>query len=314
MKDKLINIVLIVLLTLTPLAIIPDEDHYNLLKIWILLIGGATLLVLFLAKYKDLKLDKKDYVILGFAFLIFLSTMFSSHVQISIIGGFNRYEGMLTLYTYILIYFCAKKYMNTKYGKIFFRILPIMYIAICLLGIAQNYIKFPNKEFIPIFSKGACGTFGNTNFMGSFLAMGMPLFMIPYILKKDKLRLVAGLMTFFCLLACQARSGWVGFGAFLIVLIAYLIKKHDKELIKRFLTMITAFIIIFAIEIIPEDGPLRTKFDAMGNDFASMGENGIFSNRNLGSGRIGIWRTTIELVRKISNTRCWNRQFTTCCY
>lgn len=314
MKDKLINIVLIVLLTLTPLAIIPDADHYNLLKIWILLIGGAILLVLFLLKYKDLKIDKKDYVILGFAFLIFLSTMFSDHVKVSIIGEFNRYEGMLSLYTYILVYFCAKKFMNMKYGKIFFRILPIMYIVICTLGIAQNYIHFPTKEFVPVFSKGSCGTFGNTNFMGSFLAMGMPLFMIPYILKKDKLSLVAGLMTFFCLLACQARSGWVGFGAFLIVLIAYLIKKHDKELTKRFLTLCVAFIVIFAIEIIPEDGPLRTKFEDIGKDFYSMGQNGIIANEGLGSGRVGIWRTTIELIRKIPNIGSWNRQFEIWCY
>ena len=71
MKQNLITIVITILIIALPIAIIPNETLYNLPKIWILAIGGITLLILLLVNYKKLKLDIKDYVILAFAVLVF---------------------------------------------------------------------------------------------------------------------------------------------------------------------------------------------------------------------------------------------------
>lgn len=108
MKDKLINIVLLMQIIVTAIVIIPSDEQYNIIKIYTLLICGAALLILMLANYKKLKLDKKDYIILIFGFLVFLSTINSKNILISIIGEKNRYEGILALYTYIVIYMCKE--------------------------------------------------------------------------------------------------------------------------------------------------------------------------------------------------------------
>ena len=252
MKNKIITTILTILIIALPIAIMPGETTYNIPKVWTLLIGGAILLILLLINYKKLKLDKKDYVILIFAILIFISTMISSSVKTSIIGEKNRYEGMLAFYTYILIYFCAKKFLKYKDNKTLLNVLYGVYISISILGILQYYIKLPTNDLYPIFNKGACGTFGNTNFMGSFISMGIPIFIITYIIKGDKISFITSLLVFFCLIACRARSGWVAFGIFSIIILIYLIKNKNKKLFKRAVILVVCFIMIFMLLYLPE--------------------------------------------------------------
>ena len=112
MKNKLITIVLSIMLFVIPLSIMPGGQTYNLPKLYVILISGAILFILMMVNYKQLKLDKKDYIILAFAVMILISTFLSSDLKISIIGARNRYEGMFTFYIYITIYFCAKKFFS----------------------------------------------------------------------------------------------------------------------------------------------------------------------------------------------------------
>lgn len=115
MKQKLITITLTLIAVFAPLLIIPNGDNYNILKLILLLATGLALLILLLASYKTLTIDKKDIIILIFLGLVFLSTFLSSNIKTSIIGAKNRYEGLLMFITYICIYLSAKKYF--KYEK-----------------------------------------------------------------------------------------------------------------------------------------------------------------------------------------------------
>ena len=296
MKQKLITIVITILIIALPIAIMPGKTTYNIPKVWTLLIGGAILLILLLINYKKLELDKKDYVILIFAILIFISTMLSSSVKTSIIGEKNRYEGMLAFYTYILIYFCAKKFLQYKNNRTLLNILHILYISISILGILQYYIKLPTNDLYPIFNKGTCGTFGNTNFMGSFISMGIPIFIITYIIKGDKISFITSLLVFFCLIACRARSGWVAFGIFSIILLIYLIKNKNKKLFKRAVILVVCFIMIFMLLYLPEKSIVKQKINQVKNDVTIAKTKGL--NDKLGSSRIQVWKIVIELIRK----------------
>ena len=296
MKNKIITTILTILIIALPIAIMPGKTTYNIPKVWTLLIGGAILLILLLINYKKLELDKKDYVILIFAILIFISTMLSSSVKTSIIGEKNRYEGMLAFYTYILIYFCAKKFLQYKNNRTLLNILHILYISISILGILQYYIKLPTNDLYPIFNKGTCGTFGNTNFMGSFISMGIPIFIITYIIKGDKISFITSLLVFFCLIACRARSGWVAFGIFSIILLIYLIKNKNKKLFKRAVILVVCFIMIFMLLYLPEKSIVKQKINQVKNDVTIAKTKGL--NDKLGSSRIQVWKIVIELIEK----------------
>ena len=108
------------------------------------------------------------------------------------------------------------------------------------------------------------------------------------------------------MLACNARSGWVAFIAFSIVLIAYLKKNYKKEYIKRILILIVAFITIFAMLYTQKNSSLRRKINTTKYDISIMKES-VISNGNLGSGRIQIWKIVIDIIRKTSYSRSWDR-------
>ena len=296
MKNKIITTILTILIIALPIAIMPGETTYNIPKVWTLLIGGAILLILLLINYKKLELDKKDYVILIFALLVFISTICSSNIKISILGIDNRWEGMLAFYTYILIYFCAKKFLQYKNNRTLLNILHILYISISILGILQYYIKLPTNDLYPIFNKGTCGTFGNTNFMGSFISMGIPIFIITYIIKGDKISFITSLLVFFCLIACIARSGWIAFGIFSIILLIYLIKNKNKKLFKRAVILVVCFIMIFMLLYLPEKSIVKQKINQVKNDVTIAKTKGL--NDKLGSSRIQVWKIVIELIEK----------------
>lgn len=295
MKQKMITIVLTILMIALPIAIMPGKT-YNLPKVWILLVGGAILLVLLLINYKKITLDKKDYILLFLALIIFISTMCSSNLSISILGRKNRYEGMLALYTYFIMYYSTKKFMEYKKSKNILKILYVIYIPICILGIMQYYIKLPNSNLYPIFNRNTCGTFGNTNFMGSFISTGIPIFIICYIFNNSKMSLLTSFLCFFCLIACMARSAWVAFCCFAMAMAIYLIINKDKKYIKRGIILIAGFTTIVLILYLQKESPVKQRLNVVKNDIQITKNQGV--KNELGSGRIGIWKITLELIEK----------------
>lgn len=291
MKTKAITIIITIMVLVVPIAILPTET--NPLKFVTLISGGAVLLLLFLFNYKSIKIDKKDVLILIFAMLIFISTMLSSDIHASIIGSTKRYEGMLSLFSYIIIYLCTKRFFKYKNNKTLLIILYILYISVCMLGIAQYYIKLPE---IKLFSKGVTGTFGNTNFMGNFLSIGIPVFSMIYILKNKKLSLLTSLIVFFGIAACGARSSWVAFATFFIILLAYLIKTKNKEYIKRAGILLICFALIFAYLFTAKNSFTKSKVNAVKSDITVAATQGV--TNKMGSNRIQIWRITVELIKK----------------
>lgn len=294
MKQKIINIVMIIMIIALPMAIIPGK-MYNMPKMYILLMGSGILAVLTCFEYKKIVLDKKDILILIFAILALLSTICSGNIKTAIFGNYNRYEGLLSIYSYLVLYFCSKYFLN--YKKItLLKILYAVYIPICLLGIAQYYIKLESYKLYPIFNKNACGTFGNTNFMSSFVSMGLPIFVTTYILNNSKISLFTSSIVFFCLVACMARSGWVASILFFVILLIYLIKNRKKEYFKRAFIILMIFGAIFLGLYFQKQSVVKNKISVVKNDIAMITQNK--TQNEIGSGRLQIWKATLELMQK----------------
>ncbi len=295
MKERLITIVLTILIICLAIAAMPSPDnYYNIPKMIIMLAGGLILLILLLVNYKKLTIDKKDMLILIFAGFIFISTMLSSNIKYSLFGAPKRYEGMLAIFTYIMIYLCSKKFLSFKNKKMLLNIFYIIYIAVCILGVLQYYIKIP--ELYPIFSKGVCGTFGNTNFMGSFVSIGIAIFTLLYIIKGSKLNFFASNLVFFCMIACHARSSWVAFIGLCFIILIYLIKQRNKEYLKRTFILIISFTLIFTYLFTSKDNLVKNKIKVISKEIKTATEQGI--QPSMGSSRISIWAMTLGLIKE----------------
>lgn len=323
MKQKSITVILTIVAIFAPILIIPDKDNinYNILKYSVLLIAGFTLLILLLANYKTLTLDQKDFLILIFMGLVLISTFLSSNFKISIFGQENRYEGMLMFATYIIIYLCSKRYFKYKKISNFINIMFVVAMIIGILGIVQKYVS--NAELYPIFGKGICATFGNSNFFGSLISIILPISTAIFILNGSKRGFVLSLVMFFNMMASGTRSAWVAFIVVGVLGGAYIIKEKNKKYLLRAFILIIFFIIIltyllngftFVIdrfknhnELIGEENismiqnePIKTtteiKIETMENELKEAKETGVFYK--IGSGRVEIWKMTLKLMSK----------------
>lgn len=297
MKQRLITIILTLIAILAPLLIVPNflGTNYNILKFWTLLISGLVLIILLLCQYKSLKLDKKDICILLFLGLVCISTFLSNDITKSILGEKNRYEGLLMFIIYIVIYLSAKKYFKFEKTEELLNILFIVSLAIGILGILQNYIVI-DKSLSPLFGKGICSTFGNSNFFGSFISLVLPITISFFILKGNKKSLVLALIMFFNMLSSGTRSAWVAFGAIAILGIFYLLKQKEKTYYKRFFLLLCCFILIFSFVFIDPKSMMKDKFAQMKDDINTSLHDGL--EGNMGSGRIEIWEMTLKLITK----------------
>ena len=298
MKDKLISITIILLSIIVPIAIFPRtiSSISHIPKIATLIFCGAVLLILTLMNYKKLYFDKLDILMLIFAVLIFISTCFSSHIKISIIGMQNRYEGMLSLYTYILLFLCAKKFFKKEYFKNYCKIMYVVVMLICILSICQYYIT--SIDYLPLFIKtkggGSLGTFGNSNFLGSFVSIFLPILTSMYIISGKKTNLLLSILLFMSLLVCLARSSWVASIICLFILIIFLLYKRKKEYFIRFLVVAITFSLAFTIINFTGKENTKSKGKAMVNEIKQITTTGI-TNKN-GSGRIAIWKMVLKLA------------------
>ena len=310
MKNKIINITICVILFIIPLLTLPKglaEMTYNIPKYVALLICGVILLVLIILKRKELKFDRIDKTLLIFYILILISMLFSFNIKKAIIGEANRFEGVLTFTIYFMVYYCAKYFF--QYNK---KLKTLAIITVCIssiIGILQYYNIFPlyyiyNIFNIPYRPGFASSTFGNTNFFGSFLAICVPVFMALYLIKEKRCYLVLSYISFWAMLSSATRSSWFGLAFATIFGIIYVIKNHNKELLKRVGIIAIGFIIIFGIMLIPpkflpeqfQYGLLSNRLDLLNEELHSM-----FIEQNVessfGSGRFQIWSSVLKVIK-----------------
>ena len=317
MKQKLITLILTIVAIFAPILIIPDKNdaNYNILKYIVLLSAGLILLILLVANYKTFKIDKKDSLILIFMGLVLISTFLSSNTKVSIFGQKNRFEGMLMLVTYIIIYLCSKRYFKYKKISVFLNIMFVVAMLIGSLGIMQNYVNAP--ELYPIFGKGICSTLGNSNFFGSFISIVLPISTAIFILNGSKRGFILSLVMFFNMMSSGTRSAWVAFIVVGVLGLAYIIKEKNKKYLLRAFILIIFFVIILTyllngftfiinrfknnenIQANPEEQtktPAEIKMDIMKNELKEAKETGVFYK--MGSGRVEIWKMTLKLMSK----------------
>ena len=299
-KNQIITVTLSIILFIVPVLIKPNTGlifyNYNVPKIIILLLCGLVLLISTLLKIDKLKFDKTDILIIVFGVLSILSTIFSKNVPKSLIGEDNRFEGLYT----IIIYYNAKYYFNSY--KKFLTLALITYISICIFAIIQFYVgNFINLP--PIFSGGANGTFGNTNFMGSFVSIVLPAMILGAILFNKKIYYIGSAIAYSAMLACTARSSWVAFIVYIFAIIIYLIKKHRKKYFKRFFIIGMIFIFCFGfIKITDKYNRIENKTTNLQKEIKEIKNVGL--TNKTGSGRIGIWKSVIKLITKVPITGC----------
>lgn len=231
----------------------------------LMVLAGAMLFILMLiVGWNEIKKSyaMRIYYILLVIYLLFtgISTLRSDYPDIAWWGMADRAEGVVTILCYGVLLFYTTYIVNnsTDYKYIIY---PLAFLVIVLgvLGLYQYIGKdllvqtqWGQRLIVPeqyasvrgnissMYESGRIyGTLYHYNYMGSFAAMMLPLFLVMTLFfKETRVRILLGCVTIvatFLLLGSTSRGGLIGVGCSLVAFIIIFgkeIVKHYKVVVK----------------------------------------------------------------------------------
>ncbi len=226
------------------------------------------------------------------AVCVFLSTLFSDYMSIAMWGGPERCEGMIVTLIYLLIMLYAMWVFSHKPEFKYIAVpLAVVTFVTGFLGVFQFFghdlftTELGKKLIVPasylaqgelkmLFPYGKIyGTMYHYNYMGSFGAMMVPLFLVLALFLKDKkTRIVcaaAAAAALFALLGSTSRAGIVGVALAALCFIIFFAKKL-KEHSKITAGCISALLVlVFAVNMIT-GGLALARIPSLFGDMAAL--------------------------------------------
>lgn len=293
LKNNLFEIILTIMMIGAPVLGIPEKvklTEQNIIRRDFLFIIGFLLIILLIKKRKELKFDKKDILLLTFFAIGIVSTVFSIRIKKSIFGQPNRHEGIIMIGIYILIYYSAKNFF--KYYKKFVPIALSLASILTVLAIIQFYDVIPAlKNWYSAYCANA--TLNNSNIFANFITIFVPMIFSIYILKGGKNTLFCNILLLAGMLVSLARSAYLAFGIYTLLIFIYILKNKNKEYLKRFAILSICFVILCGIVNYTSNNRIAKRGELMVQETYSM-KNGITDK--MGSSRIYYWKVVLMLI------------------
>lgn len=203
---------------------------------WVIILTAISLIffiILYSQKKLPLKNLKQYYIPLGFyAVFVLISTIFAIDSPTAIWGFVDMYQGVFVLLSYVVITFLTINFVNNERDvRLFANAFLFLIIVEGIIGIGQYFgfdffqtelgkslivpsnIQVGNLEF-SFGPKTIYGTLFNTNFVGSFATLMLPLAVAFLLLAKTiKQRIVTGMaviLIIFTWIGCNSRAGYFG--------------------------------------------------------------------------------------------------------
>lgn len=240
---------------------------------------------LFLNNKLPIQKEAKYYIPISiYIIMAILSTVFSRNINVALFGFIEMYQGVFVLICYMILTFILINYTRDERDikVIIFSMVALVLIE-GLLGIGQyfgyDFFKTALGQWLisPKILKGTeikftfgkyaiYGTMYNTNFVGSFGALVLPITIALFLAYKDwKKSIIFGLVSliaFATWLGSNSRAGYLGISiASIIALIIFrnIIKKEYKKLIFLF----SGFIFVTLLFNIVSDGRVLNQFSRL---------------------------------------------------
>ncbi len=273
MNSKLVSTIFFIIILISPLVFFTDltrNPYY--FQIVFAQAGMVLLWIIILLKQNAIKhkISPVDFPMLCFySFAIFswiISLLFLSHnyhipqlitdslnvyhknfLKYSIFNeGFKKF--LFTITNVLLVYFFATNFVNKEnFGWIYHTLFFVGLLA-SIYGVLQYFgIELIWPKTLNPFGGRCVSTFGNPNFLSSYLILLFPVSLAYYLYNKNTVFMFLCMISYFCaLMATLTRSSWAGLGISLIffILLTYF---TQKELIKKksLVFLIVSLVLIF---------------------------------------------------------------------
>jgi hypothetical protein len=276
---------------------------------------------------------KQYYIPLGiYAVFVVISTIFAKDTQTALWGFVDMYQGMFVLLSYVLITFLTINFVNSERDvNLFVKAFTFLMIIEGLIGITQYFgfdffqsgigkslivpgnIKVDGLSF-SFGPKTIYGTLFNTNFVGSFATLMLPLsvaFLFTSKTKKQRIiSSISTLMMLFVWIGCNSRAGYLGFtvsAIFAVFLFRSVIKRYWKVSVGLIMTLI---ILILALNSV-SNGNIINRLKTFNiinqiEEVKNINKNGIkFEEIILGTNSFSIKTSSETLHAKIDTDKVY---------
>lgn len=307
-NEQMINFFLYVVIFGLPYVYSPyGGNTYNFPKAIFLWTISIIIIILYI-RNNDFKINKICKVAVLYCVCICITIMFSQDIHRSIFGDVWRYEGLITILSYVVLFIATSKYL--KLSKKIIDIFIILGTVMSIYGIFQFFGFNLVKESINNLGMySSHGFIGNRNFFSSYIIIFLSLSSCLFIFFRQNRYLVFSSIAFGALLCAQTRGGWIAFLFSILILFIYSMKKVIY--VKQFVVLIFSFTIIFSVLGRVRDNEIIKRFSSMINNvyytmlsLDNIKEDSNTEVDNLGSGRVGIWKVSYKVFKKYPITGC----------
>lgn len=288
-NKKIINLLLCSIICIMPFIIIPNtKQPYMTGKVIYIYFAVITIILFSIIDRIKIIINLEEKIILIFLLSLIVATIFSIDVETAIIGKTGRYEGLLMLISYIILFYAASKYLNPLLKAInilsFFSCIMSIYTIIQFYGVdyITKYI-LPKLDGYPI-----SATIGNGNYIGTYCLLFLIINIAIYLKNGYKINFLFSVILFCGLLATLTRGCWV---AFVIVSLMGFILFRSKKYLRRVVLILVTFITVFLVMNFTSGQQLINRGKTIASDVINMSEES-------GSGRIMIWKMTLRSISK----------------
>ncbi|MEW5705935.1 MAG: O-antigen ligase family protein [Actinomycetota bacterium] len=225
------------------------------------------------------------------------STVFSTSWTTSLVGHYSRFDGLLSIIAYAIVFFLSTQVFPGKTSRVIFALKAITITAtlVSIYGLLQYFGLDPAPWQSGIFELNrSFSTFGNPVHLGSYLVMILPLALsLVLTTKKPAQAILFGLC--FLLIAAStittfSRGAWI---ASIISLLAFiLIGKQSLSDIQKKRLFIGISVLLLAVIIISVTSASTGDVTSVGGRLKSFLELGGPS----GISRLEIWKGALHMV------------------
>lgn len=228
--NGLLGLVLVLPLVMTPhiSADVFDTAKLVALRLITLFATAAWGMYVITSKKLTFRWSRFDLVLLGFLALVIVSTALSIQPSLSVLGKYQRYEGLLTFINYALIYGLAlQSFSSFERVRTLARLLAAVGGIVSIYGLMQftglDPLSWPGQRFELWRS---FSTLGNPDMLGGFLVLAFPASLVAFLdavdARKSGIYAVFLTLVVACLLTTYTRGAWLGALAGMLVVLVLL--------------------------------------------------------------------------------------------
>jgi O-antigen ligase len=169
-------------------------DQFDLIKVVSLRAVTLVLIVLyawraFMRREVPVRRSPIDLVILAFLAWVFLSSILSVHVPTAIFGKYRRYEGLISLVNYaVLFYLTTQIVTSMKQVRSLVRTALIAAGVISLYGVMQALgVDFLKWGSLPFDANRAFSSFGNPDLLAGYVSLMLPIGLMGFVSQESSL-------------------------------------------------------------------------------------------------------------------------------